>query len=560
MVSQHAGEWIFVAAFCVVAFVVTVLVALAPVKERQIRLLVGMGIGTGLLAIAYLVLVSLLPGATAEVPHTGIWAPEVVQSIAPTLGVVTVGSLSVWVALLTTERTRLSAFDWSEAEIFGITRTALTAIDAAVEPFHQFLSTAAAVAGWDMLVSAWKGSNMGPRRLGYRTPLYSTALGELFTAERRQMLARAAQSAEVALGSLAAAQARIGRPLQLTDDGSMKLASLEGDVALLRDVLLWAGKLRDDTNQSRLVFMLARAASTSQDTGGSHTPSAAADPELMRRVSSSWLPDLLDRLERFRPPFALPPRIEPDETEDLHLVADRWDSMERSRFARATLIARLNTLDPAHSPSRPFSAPTHGRLWSQVIDGWRSDMQVLSDAGPEPEWQTRPCITYQAVLPVADVLFTLTAPASDSDLTEQAKAAGIPSSLLLAGRVSVLDSSTRQLDSSILKDRDQDEVFPVELDVVAVDYYAQWRAASLVARDIGEDPKSESPLGRSLKAASRETPQETLWQSPLPLPQVRWWVGLYAGFYKRRDDERRRELRVPEVDESGTNVGGEHET
>jgi hypothetical protein len=541
MVSQHAGAWIFVAAFCVMACAVAVLVSLARRKERQIRLLVSMGVGAGLLAITYLVLVSLLPVATAKVPHAGLWAPEVVQSIAPTLGVVTVGSLSVWVALLTTERTRLSAFDWSEAEIFGNTRTALSAIDTAVEPFHQFLSTAAAAAGWDMLVSAWKDSNKRSRRLDYSTP---PSLWEIFTAEQREKLSRAAQSAETALGSLAAAQTRIGRPLQLPDDGGTKLASLDGDIALLRDVLLWVGKLGDDANQSRLVFLLARAASTNQLSGDSHAPSAVADSEVMQRVGSSWLPELLNRLEQFRSPRALPPSIAPNEAENLHLISDLWDSMKRSRFARATLIGQLDILDPGHSSSRPFSAPTHGRLWSQVIDKWRSDMQVLSDARPEPEWRTLPATTYQALLPIADVLFTLTTPAPDSALTEQAEAAGIPGSLLLAGRVSVLDSSTRQTEMS--NDGDQDKVYPSCIGVYAVDHYAQWRRASLVAKDIGESAESNSPLGRSLHPASPETPQETLWQSPLPLAQVRWWVGSYVGFFNSGEEQRKRELRVPE--------------
>jgi hypothetical protein len=34
---------------------------------------------------------------------------------------VTVGSLAVWVALVTAERSRLAMFDWSESEIFGMT-------------------------------------------------------------------------------------------------------------------------------------------------------------------------------------------------------------------------------------------------------------------------------------------------------------------------------------------------------------------------------------------------------------------------------------------------------
>jgi hypothetical protein len=525
MTYQHVTAWVFLGAAAAGAAALAIWVG----PRASVRFLWGLGVYCAALAVLYIGLAAGLPAATATAPHAGLWASELIAALPPTLGTVTVGSLAVWVALITAERSRLATFDWSESEIFGMTRSALINLDVALEPLRAFLFTAAATAGRDMLSAAWAaptgGPRLGPELLGARR-----AVEAALPVERRESLTKALDLAEAALSQLNAAGIRIGAPLQARDEALGSWLALDSDVSLLRDLLTWANRVEqadragDDhpdaaSSLGRLVFLLARAAAAA-DQSAAVRPAAPDDQQWRRLLDPAWLSRLIQRLEDQRR-SDLPPRSPGGDEADLGLVSDAWDAFVRSRLSRRSLIGRLDEADPARNPSRPFAAPAHGQLWARVIGGWRADVLAEASAYPSPgPWPALRAATFQALLPTTGGRFTITVPApADATMTQEAVAAD-PGTTFILGH---LELGFAYMTPS------PEEIWPQDLRLWAVTEDARWcllpAAAEAMVSAVPDLDAVAPVLAASWRAATRAVPAQTLWVCPEPLAQIRWWVA-----------------------------------
>jgi hypothetical protein len=548
MTYQHVTTWVFLAVAVAGAGGAALGIWAGP--RASVRLLSGLGVYCAALAVLYITLASGLPAATAAHPHVGLWAPEMIAAVTPTLGTVTVGSLAVWVALVTAERSRLATFDWSESEIFGLARIALINLDAALEPLRTFLLTTAATAGRDMLHAAWAaptgGPKLGPELLGARRAV-ETAL----PAGRREALTRALGLAEAALIQLAAAGIRIGAPLQSPDEALGSWLALDGDVAFLRDLLRWADQAdrdnRDDRDDSddrddrddretasargRLVFLLARAAAAA-DQSAAAIRTAGDDPQWKRLLDPAWLARLMQLLEDQRR-SDLPPRSAEGDAADLGLVSEAWDAFVRSRLARRRLIARLDEADPARAPSRPFAAPVHGQLWDAVIGGWRADLLAEASAHPGAgPWPALRPATLQALLPTTGGRFTIAVPAPDDAVLTQEAVAVQPGTTFILG--------TLELGFAYLTPSPE-EIWPQDLRLWAVTEDARWHLLPTAAEALAPaapDLEAVAPLlAASWRSATRAGSAQTLWVCPEPLAKIGWWVASWDSNDESRQSQ-----------------------
>jgi hypothetical protein len=538
MTYQHVTTWVFLAVAVAGACAAALGIWAGP--RASVRLLSGLGIYCAALAVLYIGLASGLPAATATTPHVGLWAPEMIAAIPPTLGTVTVGSLAVWVALVTAERSRLATSDWAESEIFGMTRTALVNLDAALEPLRAFLLTTAASTGADMLHSAWAVRTGGPR-LGPELHGARRAVETALPAARQESLTRALGLAETALSQLTAAGIRIGRPLQAPDEALGSWLSLDGDVGLLRDLLRWADRADradgDDRESAsargRLVFLLARAAAAA-DQSAAVSRTAGDDAQWKRLLDPAWLAQLIQQREDQRL-SDLPPRSPEDAAADLGLVSDAWDAFVRSRLARRRLMARLDEADPAREPSRPFAAPVHGLLWDRVIGAWRADMLADASTHPSPgPWPALRAATFQALLPTSGARFTITVPApADAALTQEAVAVQ-PGTTFILG--------TLELGFAYLTPSPE-EIWPQDLRLWAVTEDARWHLLPTAAEAMAAvDLEAVAPrIAASWRAATTDVAAQTLWACPEPLAKICWWVASWDSY----DESRQSQLHPP---------------
>jgi hypothetical protein len=540
MTYQHVTTWVFLAIAVAGAGAAALGIWAGP--RASVRLLSGLGVYCAALAVLYIGLASGLPAATAATPHLGLWAPEMIAAVPPTLGTVTVGSLAVWVALVTAERSRLATFDWSESEIFGMARTALINLDAALEPLRAFLFTTAAAEGLNLLSSAWAAPLGGPK-LGSQLLGARQAVDTALPAARRESLTRALGLAEAALSQLTAAGFRIGRPLLSPEDALGSWLALDGDVALVRDLLTWADRAAQSygdhpdavSSQSRLVFLLARAAAAAavgQPAAVSRT--ADDDQQWKRLLDPAWIARLMEQLEDQRR-SDLPPRSPEDEAANLGPVSDAWDAFVRSRVARRRLIARLDAVDPGRNPSRPFAAVAHGQLWDAVITGWRADMLADASAHPSPgPWPALRAATFQALLPTTGGRFTITVPAPDDAALTQEAVAVQPGATFILG--------TFELGFAYLTPSPE-EIWPQDLRLWAVTEDARWHllptAAEAVASAVPDLEAVAPVLAASWRAARTDRPAQTLWVCPEPPAKIGWWVASWDS----NDESRQSQLR-----------------